>query len=103
MGPGFKGFQGSEEKANLREKGSIKDVCVSWFFLTLCAVGQAAGVYFVNEEVDRINNRFAEMVYELGYGPSCVTKSPRTDNSFVSLHPYPPHPCPVESPFIIPS
>ena len=30
MGPGFKGFQGSEEKANLREKGSIKDVCVNW-------------------------------------------------------------------------
>lgn len=89
MGPGFEGFQGSEEKANLREKGTIKDVCVSWCFLTLCAVGQAAGVYFVNEEVDCINNRFAEMVYELGYGPSCVTKSPRTDNSFVSLLTHP--------------
>ena len=33
MGPGFEGFQGSEEKANLREKGSIKDVWVSWCFL----------------------------------------------------------------------
>ena len=55
MGPGFEVFQGSEEKANLREKGSIKDVCVSWCFLTLCAVGQAAGVYFVNEELECIN------------------------------------------------
>ena len=33
MRPGFEGFQGSEEKANLREKGSIKDVWVSWCFL----------------------------------------------------------------------
>lgn len=55
MGPGFKVFQGSEEKANLRGKGSIKDVCMSWCFLTLCAVGQAAGVYFVNEEFECIN------------------------------------------------
>lgn len=76
-----------KRRQTFREKGGIKDVCMSWCFLTLCAVGQAAGVYFVNEE-NVLINRFAEMVYELGYGPSCATKSPRTDDSFVSLLPY---------------
>lgn len=102
MGPGFEGFQGSEEKVNLREKGNIRAVWVSWCFLTLCAIGQAPGVYLVNEEVGYINSRFAERVYKLAYGPSCVAKSSRTDNSFISLHPCP-HPSPAESPFTIPS